>query len=71
MTTAPNAPGIDDASKCNAPKVAVVDEAARRQELEQAHPPPSGVLRELALAQWRGSETQVSRPAPRSHAQDR
>ena len=68
MTTAPNAPGIDDASKCNAPKVAVVDETARKQELEQAHPPPSGVLRELALAQWRGSETQVSRPAPRSHA---
>ena len=36
------------------PDVAVVDAAAEQQELELASTGPGGVLKELALARWRG-----------------
>jgi hypothetical protein len=45
-----------EATKCNTREVTVSD---REQERELASPRPSGVLRELALARWRGSATQV------------
>jgi len=53
----------DMATKRNAPEVAVIETTAREQELQSASPPPGGVLRELALARWRGSAPQVS-PLP-------
>ena len=65
LTAALNARGIDHTTKDttitkrNALEVAVVDAAAREQELERAYPPPRGVLRELALARWRGSATRL------------
>ena len=46
----------DIAPKCNTPEVAVVEGTAREQELELVSSRPSGVLKELALARWRGSE---------------
>ena len=55
----------DMAPKCNTPEVAVIEGTAREPERELASPRPSGVLRELALARWRGSATQVSRPPQR------
>ena len=58
--------GMNDmASKCNVPEVAVIETTAGEQELKSASPPPSGVLRELALARWRGSATQMSLPPQR------
>ena len=58
----PKTPGIDQAMndtiiKCDTPEVVVVDDPAREQETERASTSPSGVLRELALARWRGSAT--------------
>ena len=55
-------PVIDQAmnetmTKGDTSEVTVVDAAARQQELERASRSQSGVLRELALARWRGSAT--------------
>jgi len=50
----------DKATKCNTPEAAVIEATAREQESELAS--PRGVLRELALAQWRGSATQGPQP---------
>ena len=66
--TSPERPDIDHgmsdmATKCNMPEVAVIETTAREQELKSASPRPSGVLKELALAQWRGSATQMRPPA--------
>jgi len=62
----------DMATKRNAPEVAVIETTAREQELESASPPrPGGVLRELALARWRGSATQVSPPPQRDDDENR
>jgi hypothetical protein len=47
----------DIAPKCNTPEVAVVEGTAREQELELVSSRSSGVLKELALTRWRGSET--------------
>jgi hypothetical protein len=43
--------------------VAVIEAAAREQET--ASTPPSGVLRELGLALWRGSVPHAARPQQR------
>ena len=43
--------------KGDTPEVRVVDAAARQHELERAFRSQGGVLRELALARWRGSAT--------------
>ena len=68
--TTPERPDIergmnDMSSKCNVPEVAVIETTAGEQEFKSPPPPPSGVLRELALARWRGSATQVSLPRQR------
>jgi hypothetical protein len=42
------------------PEVAAIKATVKKQELESASSRPSGVLRELALARWRGAEPQVS-----------
>lgn len=64
--------GMNDmAPKGNTPEVAVIDCTAREQELELAFSRPSGVLRELALARWRGSATQVYRPPQRDGDKNR
>jgi len=64
MTKAPIAtpepPDIDQGMnvmlpKRNLPEVAAIAPAAGERELESAAAPQSGVLRELALARWRGS----------------
>jgi hypothetical protein len=44
----------NDGIRHDAPKVTVVDAVAGEQKLELEPPTPSGVLRELALACWRG-----------------
>jgi hypothetical protein len=44
----------NDGIRHDAPKVTVVDAVAGEQKLEVEPPTPSGVLRELALACWRG-----------------
>jgi hypothetical protein len=41
------------------PEVVVIEATAKEEELESASPAPSGVLKELALARWRGLQTQV------------
>ena len=56
----------DTAPECNTREVAVIEVSAREPERELSSPRPSGVLRELALAQWRGSATQVPRPPQRA-----
>ena len=58
MASALNAPRIDDASKASSPThnapEATLDAATREQELARARPNAGGgVLRELALTQWR------------------
>jgi hypothetical protein len=44
-------------------EVAVIEATAREQET--ASTPPSGVLRELGLALWRGSVPHAARPQQR------
>ena len=61
----------DTASERNMPEVAVIETTAREQGLESASPRPGGVLRELALARWRGSGTQVSPPPQRDDDENR
>ena len=61
----------DMATKRNIPEVAAIETTAREQELEAASPRPGGVLRELALARWRGSATQVSPPPQRDDDENR
>ena len=51
----------DAATTCSIPQV-VVKTTAREKVLQSASQGPSRVLRELALAQWRGAATQVSGP---------
>jgi hypothetical protein len=60
----PKRPDIE-ATKCNTRGVTLIEVSAREPERELSSP-PSGVLRELALAQWRGSATQVPRPPQRT-----
>ena len=45
------------------PEVAVIEATAKEQELELASAGPGGVLKELALARWRGLTTQVPGPS--------
>ena len=46
------------ATKCNTPEIVMIEANARARELALTSPRPSGgVLRELALARWRGSAT--------------
>ena len=44
------------------PEVAVIEATAKELELELASTGPGGVLKELALARWRGLTTQVPGP---------
>ena len=46
-------------------EVPVIEATAGKQELESVSRRPSGVLQELALARWRGLESQVPRPPQR------
>jgi uncharacterized protein (TIGR02300 family) len=78
MTNAPitilKRPDIDHAMndmppKCHTPEVAVIEGTTREQQLELASSRPSGVLKELALARWRGAATQVYRPPQRDVAE--
>jgi hypothetical protein len=55
-----------EATKGNAREVTLIEVSAREPERELSSPRPSGVLRELALARWRGSATQVPRPPQRA-----
>jgi hypothetical protein len=80
MTNAPIAtsepPDIDHdindvATKRNRREVAVIETGAKEQELESASPHSSGVLRELALARWRGSTTQAALPPQGDDHQNR
>ena len=52
----------DKATECNVPDVVVIETTSRDREIESASPRSSGVLRELALARWRGPAS-VSVPA--------
>ena len=61
----------DMAPKCHTPEVAVIEGNGREQELELASSRPSGVLKELALARWRGSATQVYGPPQRDDDENR
>ena len=61
----------DLASTFNTPEVAAIATTAGAQELASASASPSGVLRELALACWRGSATEVSLPPRRDDDQGR
>ena len=45
------------------PEVAVIEAAAKKQALELASTGSGGVLKELALARWRGLTTQVPGPS--------
>ncbi len=70
MTNAPittlKRPDIDHAmngmaTKCDTPELAMIEATTREREVALTSSRPSGgVLRELALARWRGSATQVS-----------
>ena len=55
----------DIATKSNIPQVPVKT-TTREKELQSASHRPSGVLRELSLAQWRGATAQVSGPLRRA-----
>ena len=55
-----------EATKCNTREVTLIEVSAREPERELSSSRPSGVLRELALARWRGSATQVPRPPQRA-----
>jgi hypothetical protein len=46
-------------------EVPVIEATAGEQESESVSRRSSGVLRELALARWRGLESQVPRPRQR------
>jgi hypothetical protein len=48
----------DMATKPDIPEGAVTEGTAKEQELESAFTRPGGVLKELALARWRGLTTQ-------------
>jgi hypothetical protein len=61
----------DLAITCNTPEMALIATTARARELASASVRPSGVLRELALACWRGSATDVSLPPRRDDDQGR
>ena len=61
----------DVATKWNVSEVAAIDTNAGEHELESASPHASGVLRELALARWRGSTSQVPSPPQRDDDRDR
>jgi hypothetical protein len=61
----------DLAINCDTPEVALIATTARARELALASARPSGVLRELALACWRGSATEVSLPPRRDDDQGR
>jgi hypothetical protein len=54
MTNAPNIPS--NRTVIATPEVAVIEVTTKEPKLEPASPRPSGVLRELALACWRGSQ---------------
>ena len=56
-------PMNDMATKCDMPQVALIETICREQEPALASPRLRGVLRELALARWRGSPAQVSLPS--------
>jgi len=74
MTNAPitilKRPDIDHVMNDMAPQGqyarGVIDGTAREQELELAFSLSKWGLRELALARWRGSATQVPRPPRRA-----
>jgi hypothetical protein len=40
-------------------ELVVIDATAKEEELESASPASTGVLKELALARWRGLPTEV------------
>ena len=61
----------DMATKCTVSEVAAIETNAGEHELESASPHASGVLRELALARWRGSTTQAPGPPQSDDDQDR
>jgi hypothetical protein len=60
MTNAPNIPS--NRTVIATPELAVIQVTTKEPKLEPASPRPSGVLRELALACWRGSTIQVTDP---------
>ena len=53
------------------PEVAVIEATAKEQEHKLAFNYPGGVLKELALARWRGLTTQVAGAPQRDDQQDR
>jgi len=55
-----------EATKCNTREVTLIEVSAREPEREFIVLTSKGVLRELALARWRGSATQVPRPPQRA-----
>jgi len=55
-----------EATKCNTREVTLIEGQCQRTRARIIVLTSKGVLRELALARWRGSATQVPRPPQRA-----